>query len=112
MSIDIATLIDIRAAIDRAMDFTDGIDFDAFLADNKTRWAVCSQVMVIGEAATRISKIFQEAASQVPWGEMVGMRNRLIHGYDEIKWKKVWDTVVEDLPRLRAAIEPLIPKEP
>lgn len=112
MSIDIATLIDIRAAIERAMDFTDGIDFDAFLDDNKTRWAVCSQVMVIGEATTRISKTFQEATPQVPWGEMIGMRNRLIHGYDEIKWKKVWDTVVEDLPRLRAAIEPLIPNEP
>ncbi|MFH1109054.1 MAG: DUF86 domain-containing protein [Planctomycetota bacterium] len=112
MSIDIATLIDIRAAIDRALAFVAGMDFDAFLVDNKTRWAVCSQIMVIGEAATRISKRFQEQSPGVPWGEMVGMRNRLIHGYDDIKWKTVWDTVIEDLPKLKAAIEPLIPKEP
>jgi uncharacterized protein with HEPN domain len=111
MSIDIATLIDIRAAIDRALDFAAGMDYDGFLNDQRTRWAVCSQVMVIGEAATRVSKSFQEQSPDVPWGEMIGMRNRLIHGYDEIKWKKVWDTVVDDLPKLKAAIEPLIPRE-
>lgn len=111
MSIDIATLIDIQLAINRSMEFVAGMDYDAFLADSKTRWAVCCQVMVVGEAATRFSKEFRDANPHVPWGEMIGMRNRLIHGYDEIKWKKLWDTVVENMPKLKAAIEPLIPKE-
>ena len=67
--------------------------------------------MVIGEATTRISEAFQKQHPGVPWREMIGMRNRLIHGYDDIKWNVVWETVAEDLLKLRAAIEPLIPKE-
>ncbi len=43
---------------------------------------------------------------------MIGMRHRLVHGYDQIKWDRVWDTVMIDLPKLRRVIEPLIPDGP
>lgn len=112
MSIDIATLIDIRDAIDRAMTFAEGMDYDEFVHDQRNMWAVYSQIIVIGEAATRISGEFRQIHPHVPWKNMIGMRHRLIHGYDEIKWRKVWETVIEDLPGLKSVIEPLIPMEP
>ncbi len=112
MSIDIASLIDIREAIDRARSFIVDLDYDRFLGDEKSMWAVYGQVIVIGEAANRISKEFQEEHGGVPWRKMISMRHHLVHGYDEIKWDRVWNAVVNDMPKLKAAIEPLIPKEP
>ena len=56
MSVDIASLIDIREAIDRALSFAAGLDYNQFLGDEKTVWATYGQVIVIGEAANRISK--------------------------------------------------------
>ncbi len=85
---------------------------ERFCADSRTMWAVYSQVLVIGEAAKRISREFQDQHPGVPWGKMISLRNRLIHGYDEIDWNRVWETATDDLPELKAAIEPLIPKEP
>jgi uncharacterized protein with HEPN domain len=64
------------------------------------------------EAANRIGREFQEQHLHVPWKKAISMRNQLIHGYDEIDWEIVWKTVAEDLPKLKAAIEPLIPIEP
>ena len=112
MSPDLTTLMDILLAVNRALEFTEGLDAGAFHADKRTRWAVYSQIVIIGEAAGRISREFQGDHPHIPWADMIGMRHRLVHGYDEIRWDRVWDTVVLDLPKLKAAIGPLIPKEP
>jgi uncharacterized protein with HEPN domain len=73
---------------------------------------VYSQIIIIGEAANRLSRDIQQRHPEVPWGDIIGMRHRLVHGYDRVKWDRVWDTVVNDLPRLKASVGPLIPEEP
>ena len=105
-------LMDILLAIKRAMEFVHGYDVDRFHADKRTQWAVYSQIIVVGEAARRISREFQDQHSGIPWAEMTGMRHKLVHDYDEIDWELVWDTVRVDFPKLKNAIEPLIPQEP
>jgi len=112
MSVDIASLLDIREAIDRVQSFASTIDYARFVRDERTMWAVYSQIIVIGEAGNRMSREFQERNPGVPWREMISMRHRLVHGYDEIDWRRVWETAVNDLPKLKATIEPLIPNEP
>ncbi len=111
MSPDLTSLLDVLLAVNRALEFTKECDASAFHADKRTRWAVYSQIIVIGEAAARISRDFQRNHPEIPWADMIGMRHRLVHGYDEVKWDRVWDTVVVDLPKLKGVIAPLIPKQ-
>lgn len=57
-------------------------------------------VEIIGEAATRVSKEGRAKYPAIPWDDIVGMRNKLIHGYDTVDLDILWDTVTDDLPRL------------
>jgi uncharacterized protein with HEPN domain len=66
---------------------------------------------VIGEAASRITRERREELPQIPWSQMIGMRNRLIHAYFDIRLDVVWSTVTEDLPVLIADLENIIPSE-
>ncbi len=108
---DLSPIMDIKLAADRAISFAQGMDRDRFLSDERTRWAVYSQIVLIGEAANRISPDFQREHAELPWRQMIGMRHRLIHGYDEINWDRVWETVIDDLPRVSSLLAPLIPQE-
>lgn len=66
---------------------------------------------VIGEAARRISATAREMHPEIPWAEIIGMRNRLIHGYFEVDLVKVWETVQHDLSDLVAMLDSLISQE-
>ncbi len=73
--------------------------------------AVIKSIEVIGEAASRISNSFRDTCPELPWRDIVGMRHRMVHGYFEIDLDRVWKTVQEDLPKLIAVIEKLVPPE-
>ena len=62
--------------------------------------ALTRLVEVIGEAADRVPNNFQEKHSEVGWGQIIGMRNRLIHGYDEVDFDILWNVVKKDIPLL------------
>ena len=67
---------------------------------------------MIGEAANRVPLEERAQYSEIPWKNIVGMRNRLIHGYDIIDYDVVWSTATEDLPPLIASLEKILtPKE-
>jgi len=66
---------------------------------------------IIGEAAVAVSSEFQEKYPQIPWSGIVGMRNRLIHGYYEINLDIVWETVKENITPLKAELEKIIEHE-
>lgn len=66
-------------------------------------------IEVIGEAAGRVSDACRQECPQVPWPEIIGMRNRLIHGYDFVDLDILWQTVQEDLPALIRALETIPP---
>ncbi len=104
-------VLDMLQAARRAVAFVEGIELQSFLADERTRWAVYSQIIVLGEAAKRIPAQWQEQHPGIPWSQAAGMRNRLVHGYDDIVWEIVWETTHRDLPELIAALDSLFPPD-
>jgi len=106
---DLATVLDIVLAGRRIGRFVANIDAASFLAAEEKHWAVVSQLMIIGEAVRRLSVEFCQTRPSVPWKQIAGMRDRLVHGYDKINWSLVWVTATEDVPRLLVELEPLLP---
>jgi uncharacterized protein with HEPN domain len=70
--------------------------------------ALVKCIEIIGEAATRISNESREALPQIPWSNIIGMRNRLIHAYFDINLDILWKTVIEDLPPLIFELEKIV----
>jgi uncharacterized protein with HEPN domain len=96
---------DILESISDIKEFTGGMTFDDFAKDRKTVKAVVRSLEVIGEAANNIPKHVHEAYSEIPWEEIVGMRNRLIHEYFGVDLDIVWQTIEEDLSPLEATVK-------
>lgn len=67
--------------------------------------------MILGEAANRVDRMFQDAHPDVPWASVIGMRHRLIHGYDTVDWLRVWKTLRNDLPPLLQQLKALMADE-
>jgi len=104
-------LLDILIAARKALKFVEGIDQNKFEDNEIIQNAVIRPLEIIGEASARVSKDFRRAHAEIPWREMVGLRNRLVHEYFRIDFGAVWDTIHKDLPKLIEIIEPLVPKE-
>ena len=111
MNRDRVYLLDILSAAGLAVSYAGGVSRESFLRDTKLQDSVIRRIEIIGEAARRISPETREALPGIPWSEMVGMRNLMIHDYDDVDLEIVWDTILQDLPRLITLIEPLVPPE-
>jgi len=70
--------------------------------------AIIKELEIIGEAASKLTPEFKATLPHIPWADIVGMRNRLTHGYFDIDLDRVWDTVLEDLGPLCEALEKLV----
>ena len=77
---------------------------EEFLQNHLVQDAVMRQLEIIGEASNKISDEFQGKNKQVPWKDITGMRNKLIHDYMGVDLDAVWDTVVKDIPDLKMLI--------
>lgn len=75
--------------------------YEIFLNDEKTQDAIMYNLIIIGEAANQITKEFQENHPQIPWASIIGTRNVIVHGYDQVKLQIVWDILTRDLPSLK-----------
>jgi uncharacterized protein with HEPN domain len=98
---------DIVEAITRIERYTAGLTLRAFLVDTKTQDATVRNLEIIGEAAKGLSSSFKKKHKVVPWQEIAGMRDRLIHDYAGVNWDIVWDVLQTKLPELRSHLEML-----
>jgi uncharacterized protein with HEPN domain len=101
-------LEDISVAISDIGSFVQGMSADGFMADKKTVNAVVRSLEIIGEATRKIPEDIRERYPDVPWEEIIGMRNRLIHEYFGVDLDIVWQTIQNDLVPLKTAISAML----
>ncbi len=105
---DAALLLEIETAIGQIESFIPGFTETAFINDNRAAAAVSMCLIVIGESARGISDSARGEAPEVPWTQIVGLRNRLAHGYQNIDRAAIWAIVQQDLQPLRTAVRRLL----
>jgi len=96
-------LQDILDAI-KAIEAYSVTSYDEFIADHKTQDAILYNLIIIGEAANQVSAEFQEKHYTIPWSSLIGTRNIIVHGYDQVKLQIVWEILQRDLAHLKSEI--------
>jgi uncharacterized protein with HEPN domain len=108
MQRDPESLIDIVTAIQRILRYTDGVSRADLEANDEKLSAILYQISIIGEATKRLSPTFRDAHPEIPWREIAGMRNVIVHEYDQLDLDVIWDVVQNKLPELLSLVNPLI----
>ncbi len=97
---DAGYLWDMLDAARTVEQLTSNQDFTQYSNDRRTQLAVERSLEIIGEAASRVSTSFRNAHPEIPWRQVIGQRNVLIHEYGEIKQERIWKAVRENVPQL------------
>lgn len=101
-------LNDILESISDIKEFVVGIDYENFLRDKKTSKAVIRSLEIIGEAAKNIPEPLRNSQKEIPWQEIMGMRNKLAHEYFGVDLDIVWQSIHEDVSPLEAAVKEIL----
>ncbi len=105
MTRDIQYLYDILESARLAVSYVTGKTRATFLSDIQCQDAVNRRIMIIGEAANRISQETRQTLNHLPWRQMIGMRNVVVHEYANLNLGIVWDTIQNDFPPLITELE-------
>ena len=97
-------------AVSRIEEYTKGIEYKDFMEKHLIQDGVIRQIEIIGEATKRLSDKTRDKYPNVPWKDMTGMRDKLIHDYLGVDIDAVWDTVKEDIPILKNKLKYLLEK--
>ncbi len=101
-------LADIQGAVDDIAVFIGGRSRDEFLGDDLVRSAVLHKLTVIGEATARLPKRFRDRFPGVPWADIIGFRNIVVHSYFAVDWEIVWTTATVDVPQLGEQVRAIL----
>lgn len=108
---DKSYLLDIAKLCQTILRLTDTMTEVDFQNDERTQLAILYEITIIGEVVKRLSSDFRDRHSEVKWRQIAGMRDRLIHDYDEVKLDLIWEVIKTNIPELLAYITPLLPFE-
>ncbi len=94
------TVQEIIVACENSIQFVEGMTFEQFLKDIKTQSAVQHQILILGEAVKRLPQNIKDNHPEIPWRNIAGTRDVLIHCYEEADFEIIWNIVREQLPKL------------
>jgi uncharacterized protein with HEPN domain len=106
---DEACVLDMLIAARKIRAFTDGVTLDRFLRDELMQHGIMRLIEILGEAARHVSEDFKASHPEIPWRQLIGMRNRMVHEYFRVIPAKVWEVVEQELPSLIVRLEPIVP---
>ncbi len=98
-------LKDMYENIEKANSFIENLSYEEFKADERTNFAVIRCLEIIGEAAKSIPEEIRSKYNDVPWKDIAGLRDKIIHGYFEINLMRVWIVLKEEFPMLKDELE-------
>lgn len=96
---------DILIAIDKIESFIEGLSYEDFISDEKTLYAVVRALEIIGEAAKKVPEDIRRENEGIPWKDMSGMRDVLVHDYINVDVETVWLTAKQKVPQLKRLLE-------
>jgi uncharacterized protein with HEPN domain len=99
---------DILDAMEKAEIMLSAADFETFEVDYQLNFAVVRALEIIGEATKRLPESLREQYPKIPWKDMAGMRDRIIHGYDAVNLRIVWETVKGRIPAIKPEIQQIL----
>jgi uncharacterized protein with HEPN domain len=99
---------DILDAMEKAEIVIQDVTYDQFEADFRINFAVVRALEIIGEATKRLPTTFRDQYPDIPWKEMAGMRDRIVHGYDTVNLRIVWETVKQRIPTVKPQIRQIL----
>ncbi len=109
MSLEFLDFIeDIVDAMDKAEAMLSGVDYETFEEDYKLNFAVVRALEIVGEATKRLPQSLRDEYPEIPWKDMAGMRDRIVHGYDDVNLRIVWETVKNRLPEIKPKIRQIL----
>ena len=95
-------------AIEKAEIMLEGVSFEKFAADFRINFVVIRALEIIGEATKRLPMSVRDAYPVIPWKQMAGMRDRIIHGYDAVDYEIVWDAVKKEIPQIKPHLQQIL----
>jgi uncharacterized protein with HEPN domain len=99
---------DIADAMEKAEILLKGVTYDQFESDFRINFAVVRALEIVGEATKRLPMTLRAKYPSIPWKQMAGMRDRIIHGHDTVDLEIVWDVVRQDIPKIKPRIEQIL----
>jgi len=97
-------------AAEEALTFIEGNSKEESIKDRMLILSLIKEIEIIGEAASKITQPFKKKHSEIPWEIIVGTRNRLIHGYFDVNFDVIWNTVTIELPALIKQLKKILKK--
>jgi len=101
-------LTDILKAFEAIEGFVQALNFEDFKQDDKTSSAVMRKFEVVGEAAKQTPESIKQSYPAVPWKEMAGMRDKLIHFYFGVNYELLWQTITNRIPEVKHMISQIL----
>lgn len=106
---------DYNAVLERILDNVSNIELllkttteESFMTNLKDFNAICLEFIQIGEKVNQLPEEFYEQYPEVPWHELYGLRNRIVHGYEKVKKDIIWATIIQDLPVIKQQLKAVL----